>query len=457
MASEKKRNPYLKVLMILIPVVIGLVVFAIMSYSRKPPKQKEAILDIPTVRVLEVSPIDVVPRAVGYGTAQPIRTWKAVAQARGRIIYTHPQLQKGSIIKQGVELLKTDPTEYRINATKIKAGIQNLKVQIEQLNVQKKNYLKLLDLQKTDLKIKQKEIKRQSELYKKKIISKTQYESQLHVIISQEVQVQNIQNSLNLIPVQLELLQIQLDQARSDLESANLQLSYTTISAPFDIQIATINNELSEFVQVGQTILEANDISETEVEAQFLMKSMRPVFLSVRGKVRDMDSTTISIGKALGVSAKIRLAGFYEKGAEWNAVFNRRSDTLDTETRTTGLIVSVQNDLSLQGKRQGRFLLKGAYCEVELSGPIQKNMIVMPRNALHPQDVVFLMDTGNRLVKKQIETLYTMSDFVVVKEGLKAGDTVILSDIVPAVDGMKVDPVVDNALLEKLITDAGGE
>ena len=457
MTDKKKiRDILFKVLMITIPVVLGIDVFLIMSKSKKPPQHKEVVSDIPTVRVMEVKPIDIVPRAVGYGTSRPVKTWNAIAQVSGKIIQTHPRFQKGSIIRQGEELLRIDPTAYRINLAKIKASTQNYKVQIQQLNVEKENNHKLLELQKADLNIKIKEVNTQKELYKKNIVSKIEFESQLRGLISQKVQVQNIQNALNLVPTKLELLRTQLDQAKSDLESANLQLSYTTVTAPFDIQVIELSNKISEFVQTGKTILEANDISETEVEAQFIMSALKPIFLSVMDKARSVD-VAISIGEALGIKAKVKLASNPGGPMEWPASFNRRSDTLDKETRTIGLIVVVKNNIDAQGKRGERFLFTGAYCEVELQGKIQKDMIAIPRSALHPRNIVFLMDSEQKLVKKQIEVLYTLSDFVVVKKGIGPGETVILSDIIPAVDGMKVDPVTDNKLIEKLIIDARGE
>ena len=144
--TKKKKifGIFIKALMVIVPIAIGIVAFQIMSKSKKPPKQKETVIDMPSVRVMLVKSLAVVPRVLGYGTAEPIRTWKASAQVSGRIIFTHQQLQKGSIIKQGAEVLKIDPTEYRINLTKIKANIQNFKIQITQKGVEKKNYLKLL-------------------------------------------------------------------------------------------------------------------------------------------------------------------------------------------------------------------------------------------------------------------------------------------------------------------------
>jgi len=457
MTDKKKiQSLLLKVLMIIVPILIGVTAFLIMSNSKTPPQQKEVTLKLPTVRIMPIKPMIVVPKVQGYGTAEPVRTWKAISQVSGKIIFTHPQLQKGRVIKKGVLLLKIDPSEYLINITKINANIQNYKIQISQKKIEKKNYLRLLNLQKTDLKIKQKEVERQKKLYKRKIISKTEYESKLPGVISQEVQVQNVQNSLNLIPVQIRLLKTQADQAKSDLKSAELKLSYTTVTSPFDMQISNINNKLSEFVQTGQTIFEANDISETEVEAQVVMKSMMPIFISVKERAKNIDLETVSFGQVLGIKATVRLAGSENQDVKWPATLTRRSDSLDTETRTMGFIVTVKNKLNVKGTRRGHLLLKGAYCEVELEGLPIKNTLAIPRSALHPGNIVLLMDSDHKLFKKPVKILFKSSNYVVIKSGLKMGDTLILSDLIPAVIGMKVDPVIDKTAFDRLVADTQG-
>ena len=101
--------------------------------------------------------------------------------------------------------------------------------------------------------------------------------------------------------------------------------------------------------------------------------------------------------------------------------------------------------------------MKGAYCEVELRGRVQKKAIVIPRSAIHPGNIVLLMNSEQELIKQQVEVLYTISDFAVIKSGLKAGDTLILSDLIPAVNGMQVEPVFDKALFDRLVIDAKGD
>ncbi len=158
------RGRIIKAAMIITPVVIGIILFQVMSGNRKPPGQKNVVQDILTVRTLTVQPMDVTPSAIGHGISQPVRQWKAIAQVSGRIVFTHSNFEKGSLVKEGTVLLKIDPTEYEISIAKLEAAIQNYRIQIDQLEIEKKNNLRLLNLQQSNLELKRKDVERQKTL-----------------------------------------------------------------------------------------------------------------------------------------------------------------------------------------------------------------------------------------------------------------------------------------------------
>ena len=453
---DKIRPGWQKIIWILVPILIGVIVFFLMSYLKKAPKQKEVTINSMSVRVMTITPMDLMPRAFGYGTAEPIRVWKAIAQVSGKIIFTHPQLQKGKIVQKDTVLLRIDPSEYKISISQLKTKIQSFKIQIKELQVQEKNSLELLMIQKKTLAIKSKELARQKKLYEQKMLSVNDYETQLQGLISQEAQVQSIQNGLNLIPLQRELLISQMEQGKGDLANAQLQLSYTEISAPFDVQIASVNNKSSEFVQKGQTIFVANDISAMEIEAQFTPGSARPVFMSLKERFETMNINTPSLGEHLETSAFVRIPGFPLGRPVWQAQLSRFSDAMDTETRTMGLIFIVKNQTGLNREVQKRPLVKGMFCEVELQGKMLKDVLVIPRSAVQPGNIVYLLSDDKKLLKRVIEPGFTIENLMVVKNGLKAGETLILSDVIPAVAGILLDPVEDKSAVEQLMIEAQG-
>ncbi len=80
----------------------------------------------------------------------------------------------------------------------------------------------------------------------------------------------------------------------------------------------------------------------------------------------------------------------------------------------------------------------------------------MPRSALHDGHV-YLVDGEKRLERRAVTFEFFQSDFASVKDGLEGGESLVLSDLVPAMDGMLLAPVADPEALEALVADAAGK
>jgi multidrug efflux pump subunit AcrA (membrane-fusion protein) len=100
------------------------------------------------------------------------------------------------------------------------------------------------------------------------------------------------------------------------------------------------------------------------------------------------------------------------------------------------------------------------YVEVEIRGAPQAGRIAVPRVAVHrgPDggDVVYLAGPEDRLAFGSVVLGPTQSDFVVVKEGLEGGERVVVSDLIPAIEGMLLAPRLDEALERSLAAQSSG-
>jgi len=83
-------------------------------------------------------------------------------------------------------------------------------------------------------------------------------------------------------------------------------------------------------------------------------------------------------------------------------------------------------------------LVPNMYVEVTLTGPEGAPMIVLPAQAVHGGDTVYLRDAEGRLEMRDVIVAWTQAGESVISEGLDAGDEVILDDIVPALPGLRV-------------------
>ena len=62
-------------------------------------------------------------------------------------------------------------------------------------------------------------------------------------------------------------------------------------------------------------------------------------------------------------------------------------------------------------------------------------------NAISENNEVYIVNNDNELVSRQLSILKKYSDFVIVKDGLKAGERIVISKLSTASNGIKVNPV----------------
>ncbi|MBT4937701.1 MAG: hypothetical protein HON14_01110, partial [Rhodospirillaceae bacterium] len=75
--------------------------------------------------------------------------------------------------------------------------------------------------------------------------------------------------------------------------------------------------------------------------------------------------------------------------------------------------------------------------------------IVLPRSALH-NGRVYIAGKNNRLEIKPVKIAYSQGNLTVLASGLKAGERVVVSDLIPAINGMLLSTVDDERVEQSL-------
>jgi multidrug efflux pump subunit AcrA (membrane-fusion protein) len=165
------------------------------------------------------------------------------------------------------------------------------------------------------------------------------------------------------------------------------------------------------------------------------------------------------VPRRFGLDATVRLRT-QEIKASWDARFDRAGEGMDPQTRTMGVIVAVDEPYrkAIPGERPP--LVKDMFVEVELRGQPWPDAIVVPRIATHRNDdgetVLYLADRAGRLEVRPVTLGPVQGDLAVVRAGLEPGERVVVSDLIPAVAGMRLDPRLDTALAARMRRDADG-
>ncbi len=439
------------------PLAVGVAVLAFVVNNRPAPARKAPQEEARVVRVMEVRPLTLKPRITGYGTVRPSRVWNAIAQVGGKVVFTHPNLKKGAIIPAGTEIITIAPDDYRLAVAQAEANIRATEAKLAEMDVTERNTRSLLKLEREALEVTRRDYERKKVLKARGTVAATTLEQALKTYINQRKLVQSLENTLRLLPVQRKELQEQLATYRSQLATAKLNLERTHIRMPFDGRISLVGVEVEQFAPVGKQLAAADDIAKAEIEAQYPLQRMRSIIRLVSGIPSDVTldaRKTRELIDDLGLSVEIRL----EEGdvpVVWKGRFARMSDTFDPKTRTVGVIGEVEDPYSHVTPGRKPPLTKGMFVRMDILTREVQNALAIPRAAVHGGKV-FVVGDGNRLVVRPVKIVARLRDLVIVGEGLKPGERIILSDLVPVLEGQLLKPVPDEETARMVVREAAG-
>ncbi|MAF50375.1 MAG: hypothetical protein QGH73_11115 [Rhodospirillales bacterium] len=444
-----------KRLLIIPPILIGIALVAYNLQTREGPSQTEVGETARKARVITVPETTVVPRALGFGTVKPGTVWEAVAEIQGKIIEIHPQLKAGAMLPKGTTLLRIDPADYRLALRSAEADIRAIEAQLVEIAARDANTRASLAIEIRSWEIAKRELRRKRQLVKSKVVSAAAVDQEERNLLAREQIAQTLRNTLNLLPAEKLRLEAQLSAARIRGQNAQRDLDRTIITLPFDARIAEVNVEKAQFAKAGQTLAAADSIDVSEVSAQLPIDKMFQLLDPVRIAGVTPERAMSEIENILGLTPIIRLK-LGNLVSKWKGRVARVSDRIDPRTRTIGVIVAVDRPYHFAPDVLRPPLAKNMYVEVELRGRPRMRQIVVPRSALRGGKA-FVVGGENRLEIRAVEVRYRLGDIAVIESGLKAGERIVVSDLIPAIDGMLIDPAPDKDAETRLIKEAAGE
>ncbi len=447
---------HLKKLVIVIPVIVGIALFLVMKANKKAPVRLEDRERVQAVRVIKLEKTSVVPRSTGYGYVRADRTWQAIPEVSGQVVFMDEKIKKGHFIHRGDLLLKIDTRSYGLAESRGVAEVMNLDARLKELAQSKKNTQHLLVIEKKALVIASQELARKRKLYEKQFISASDMEKEETNFLARQTSVNNLENTLKLIPTQKKALLAQRKSGESSVAELRLDVSKTDIRAPFNGRISKVNIERNQFAPAGSIMLEAESINRAEIPVQLTPQEFFKLLPRNHTKAFDKVPDIETIRRAIGISAKVRLPLDQDRVIEWDGQFSRTGEAMDPATGTLTFFITVDNPYGglIPGKRPP--LATNMYVAVELSGKPLADRYVVPRSAVHG-NAIYICTKENRLEIRPVIVEVTMADLAVLAQGVEENEQVVLTDLVPAIQGMKLLPEMDEEKQAELRRQAAGE
>lgn len=440
--------------LILPPVLIGAAVLFYAVSGREAPRRTDIGETATLVRVVTTEPQPFVPRVMGYGTVAPARMLNAIAQVSGRVTFLNPDFKRGDFITRGDILIRLSPEDYELEIAEAETDIASADVDLEELSITLETQKKSLEIAKAALDLEERELARLRTLLERKVISDQQVENQEAALLQQRSVVQNLENDIALNPVKQKALEQARRKNEVRLETAQLNLARTSLRAPFDARVSEVHVEIDQFVAAGTSVGRLDGIAAADIDVQISPANMAGFAnLAFPGQLDSLEGVMRARRSLDRLSATVRISSVGD-AATWQARVKRVSDTVDPDTRSIGLIVTVDKpyDTIRPGVRPP--LVKGMFAEVELSAPAVEGKTLLPRNAI-VNGRIMTVSPDSRLALVTVEAVYRFDDIAVLKTALPAGTKVVVSDPSPVIDGMLLDPVEDHTVAGRLAAAAG--
>ena len=341
----------------------------------------------PDVIVEILTPKDFQIQISSNGTTTPLTQTILTAEVGGEVIYRSKKFSEGSSVIEGEILAKIDDTDLQLQYKNALLQLANAEVQhslqLAEAEVAKEAWEKIGDGVASDLTLKKPQLKQAEAL---------------------------------------------LEVAKAQVSSAEKKLNKTEIVAPYAGRIQSVNIDLGTTIIPGQPV--GALYTSSEIEVTLAVKDNDLQFLSIPMDGRKLDPSE---------QALVEIRSFYKgKNQTWIGRLERVDGVIDPVTRMINLIAVFKNDFIETDKPN---LPIGLFVEAQIDGIILKDIYSIPVNAISENNEVYIVNNDNELVLRQLSILKKYSDFVIVKDGLKAGERIVISKLSTASNGIKVNPV----------------
>jgi len=354
--------------------------------NRRPPERMA-----PLVRTAVLQPENYTFSIPAMGTVIPSRETGLEVPVSGEVIYVHSEFTEGGMFAQGTKILQVDPKDY-------------------ELAVQQKR--RALADAEYSLKLEQghQDVARQewSLLYGNKVVNKGE-------------------SDLALRKPHLEKVQAEIAAAKAELEQAEINLNRTTLTAPFNALV------LKSYVELGSQVSSQKRLADLVGTDTYWVQVSLPVDRLRWVQVPNGDQ---------GAGSEVDI--FYRADNVKTGRVARLLPDLSKEGRMARLLIEVADPLDLQAKDEKQpMLLIGEFVRVSIEGEELHNVYRVPRSALRNDREVWIVDEESKLAIRPVKTIWRDQDTVVVQDGFKPGEALVISDIPAPVAGMDLRVELD--------------
>jgi RND family efflux transporter MFP subunit len=383
--NKKKRRLFHFAIAIVV-IALGAIGMRALTASKPQLKKRKGSAPVPMVRTIKIQTGPQAIHVQGEGTVRPLREISLVPQVGGKALYVSPGLVNGGEFSKGNVLVRIDPADYQLAVTLAEAKVKDAE--------------SLLELAKEEAAAAQEE-------WRLLHADGSEVDRKPPPLVAKEPQ--------------LAAAQAKLEAGQADLDKALLSLERTELKAPFNGRVSQENVDIGQYVSPGQAL--ATLYSTEAAEIILPLEDESAFWFNIPG---------FTPGNSRGSPAVVR-ARIAGRERTWTGKVVRTEGKLDERTRMINVVVRVEDPYK---KRPP--LAVGLFVTVEIKGSMLPKAAIIPRSALHQDNMVWIVDEDGRLRFRKVDVARVQGDRALVRAGLENGEKLIITPLKAATDGMTV-------------------
>jgi RND family efflux transporter MFP subunit len=236
---------------------------------------------------------------------------------------------------------------------------------------------------------------------------------------------------------QLREAEANVSAAQADLEQAKRNLDRAKVRAPFDGRVKT------RLVGVGQAVAATTPLGEifgtATAEIRLPLSPSQLPFIDLPEDNGDAPVSVLLTDALADPSLPVT--------HQWKANIIRTEGTLDPTSRELFAIALIEDPFSLKSDLPQ--LRIGQPLRAEIEGITLRDVFVIPRTAMRSLNRIFLIEKDDPKIKRtDITPVWSNSDVIIVRNGLKPGDWLATSRLPYAPDAAPVEIMEPQSLDE---------
>ena len=381
-----------RTLQIVLPIAIlgfcGFIAYLIIASSEEPERPSFPAPN-PNVVVRPLEKQDFRITLHSQGTVKARTESSLIPEVRGRIVSISPNFQEGAFFEAGDVLLEIDDRDYRTELTVARATLAQAELTLAQ--------------------------------------ERARYEQ-----ASRDWERLNPgqpATELALREPQIRQARAAIASAEARVETAELNLQRTKVTAPYAGRILSKSVDIGQFVSTGNELARIYAVDFAEVRL--------PLTATQIGYL-DLPSIYRGSNPSFENGPLVKLISTIGgKSYTWEGRVVRSEGAVDTRTRQLFVVAQVENPYG--ETVAGRPPLKvGAFVEAEIEGVVLEKVFVIPRKLYRENSYVLVVTPDSYLERRNVTTVWENRDSIVVSGGLRSGDQLCLTDVPYALEGWEV-------------------